>query len=135
MDKGFLALLIWLGFCTAIIFYFLVWYWIARIKEKKELAKETIGDKRLKQLYSEICQNRREIREQFHLILTFKALNEEVSIPVQNEYFIAQNHYLDRIEEYKQTLNEKRYSTLGWEKENFDTIEEIENYVIKNFFK
>lgn len=135
MDKGFLALLIWPGFCAAIIFYFLVWYWIARIKEKKELAKETIGDKRLKQLYSEICQNRREIREQFHLILTFKALNEEVSIPVQNEYFIAQNHYLDRIEEYKQTLNEKRYSTLGWKKENFDTIEEIENYVIKNFFK
>ena len=135
MNKGFLAFLIWLGFCAAIIFYFLVWYWIARIKEKKELAKETIGDKRLKQLYSEICQNRREIREQFHLILTFKALNKEVSIPVQNEYFIAQNHYLDRIEEYKQTLNEKRYSTLGWEKENFDTIEEIENYVIKNFFK
>lgn len=135
MDKGFLALLIWLGFCAAIIFYFLVWYWIARVKEKKELAKETLGDKRLKQLYSEICQDRREIREQFHLILTFKALNEEVSIPVQNEYFIAQNHYLDRIEEYKQTLNEKRYSTLGWEKENFDTIEEIENYVIKNFFK
>lgn len=135
MDKGFLALLIWLGFCAAIIFYFLVWYWIARVKEKKELAKETPGDKRLKQLYSEICQDRREIREQFHLILTFKALNEEVSIPVQNEYFIAQNHYLDRIEEYKQTLNEKRYSTLGWEKENFDTIEEIENYVIKNFFK
>lgn len=135
MDKGFLALLIWLGFCAAIVFYFLVWCWIARIKEKKELAKETIGDKRLKQLYSEICQDRREIREQFHLILTFKALNEEVSIPVQNEYFIAQNHYLDRIEEYKQTLNEKRYSTLGWEKENFDTIEEIENYVIKNFFK
>lgn len=135
MDKGFLALLIWLGFCAAIIFYFLVWYWIARIKEKKELAKETTGDKRLKQLYSEICQDRREIREQFHLILTFKALNEEVSIPVQNEYFIAQSHYLDRIEEYKQTLNEKRYSTLGWEKKNFDTIEEIENYVIRNFFK
>ena len=135
MDKGFLALLIWLGFCVAIIFYFLVWYWIARIKDKKELAKETPGDKRLKQLYSEICQDRREIREQFHLILTFKALNEEVSIPVQNEYFIAQNHYLDRIEEYKQTLNEKRYSTLGWEKKNFDTIEEIENDVIKNFFK
>lgn len=135
MDKGFLALLIWLGFCVAIIFYFLVWYWIARIKDKKELAKETPGDKRLKQLYSEICQDRREIREQFHLILTFKALNEEISIPVQNEYFIAQNHYLDRIEEYKQTLNEKRYSTLGWEQEKFDTIEEIENYVIKNFFK
>lgn len=135
MDKGFLALLIWLGVCAAIVFYCLVWYWIARIKEKKELAKETIGDKRLKQLYSEICQDRRKIREQFHLILTFKALNEEVSIPVQNEYFIAQNHYLDRIEEYKQTLNEKRYSTLGWEKKNFDTIEEIENYVIKNFFK
>ena len=135
MDKGFLAFLIWLGFCAAIAFYFLIWHWIARIKEKKELAKETIGDKRLKQLYSEICQDRREIRERFHLILTFKALNEEVSIPVQNEYFIAQNHYLDRIEEYKQTLNEKRYSTLGWKKENFDTIEEIENYVIKNFFK
>ena len=67
--------------------------------------------------------------------MTFKALNEEVSIPVQNEYFITQNHYLDRIEEYKQALNEKRYSTLGWEKENFDTIEEIENDVIKNFFK
>lgn len=135
MDKGFLALLIWLGFCAAIVFYCLIWYWIARIKEKKELAKETIGDKRLKQLYSEICQDRRKIREQFHLILTFKALNKEVSIPVQNEYFIAQHHYLDRIEEYKQTLNEKRYSTIGWEKENFDTIEEIENYVIKNFFK
>lgn len=135
MDKGFLALLIWLGFCAAIIFYFLVWYWIARIKEKKELAKETPGDKQLKQLYFEICQDRREIREQFHLILTFKALNEEVSIPVQNEYFIAQNHYLDRIEEYKQTLNEKRYSTLGWKQEKFDTIEEIEEYVIKNFFK
>lgn len=135
MDKGFLAPLIWLGFCAAIIFYSLVWYWITRIKEKKELAKETTGDKQLKQLYSEICQDRREIREQFHLILTFKALNEEVSIPVQNEYFIAQSHYLDRIEEYKQTLNEKRYSTLGWEKKNFDTIEEIENYVIRNFFK
>lgn len=135
MDKGFLALLIWLGVCAAIVSPCLVLYWITRIKEKKELAKETIGDKRLKQLYSEICQDRREIREQFHLILTFKALNEEVSIPVQNEYFIAQNHYLDRIEEYKQTLNEKRYSTIGWEKENFDTIEEIENYVIKNFFK
>ena len=135
MDKGFLAFLIWLGFCAAIVFYCLAWYWIARIKEKKELAKETIGDKRLKQLYSEICQDKRKIREQFHLILTFKALNEEVPIPVQNEYFIAQNHYLDRIEEYKQTLNEKRYSTLGWKKENFDTIEEIENYVIKNFFK
>ena len=105
------------------------------IKEKKELAKETPGDKRLEQLYSEICQDKRKIREQFHLILTFKALGEEVSIPVQNEYFIAQNHYLDRIEEYKQTLNEQRYSTIGWEKENFDTIEEIENYVIKNFFK
>lgn len=135
MDKGFLALLIWLGLCAAIVFYCLVWYWIARLKEKKELAKETIGDKRLKQLYSEICQDRREIQEQFHLILTFKALNKEVSIPVQNEYFIAQNHYLDRIEEYKQTLNEKRYSTLGWKQEKFDTIEEIENYVIKNFFK
>ena len=135
MDKGFSALLIWLGVCAAIVFYCLIWYWIARIKDKKELAKETIGDKRLKQLYSEICQDRREIREQFHLILTFKALNEEVSIPVQNEYFIAQSHYLDRIEEYKQTLNEKRYSTLGWEKKNFDTIEEIENYVIRNFFK
>ena len=135
MDKGFLALLIWLGVCAAIVFYCLVWYWIARIKEKKELAKETIGDKRLKQLYSEICQDRREIREQFHLILTFKALNKEVSIPVQNEYFIAQNHYLDRIEEYKQTLNEKRYSTLGWKQEKFDTIEEIEEYVIRNFFK
>lgn len=135
MDKGFLALLIWLGFCAAIVFYCLVWYWIARIKEKKELAKETPGDKRLKQLYSEICQDKRKIREQFHLILTFKALGEEVSIPVQNEYFIAQNHYLDRIEEYKQTLNEKRYSTLGWKQEKFDTIEEIEEYVIKNFFK
>lgn len=135
MDKGFLALLIWLGVCAAIVFYCLIWYWIARIKEKKELAKETIGDKRLKQLYSEICQDRRKIREQFHLILTFKALNKEVSIPVQNEYFIAQNHYLDRIEEYKQTLNEKRYSTLGWKREKFDTIEEIEEYVIKNFFK
>lgn len=135
MDKGFLALLIWLGVCAAIIFPFLVLYWIARIKEKKELAKETIGDKRLKQLYSEICQDRRKIREQFHLILTFKALNKEVSIPAQNEYFIAQNHYLDRIEEYKQTLNEKRYSTLGWEQEKFDTIEEIEEYVIRNFFK
>lgn len=135
MDKGFLALLIWLGVCAAIVFYCLIWYWIARIKEKKELAKETIGDKRLKQLYSEICQDRRKIREQFHLILTFKALNKEVSIPVQNEYFIAQNHYLDRIEEYKQTLNEKRYSTLGWKREKFDTIEEIEEYVIRNFFK
>ena len=135
MDKGFLALLIWLGFCAAIIFYFLVWYWIARIKDKKELAKETPSDKRLQQLYSEICQDRREIREQFHLILTFKALNEEVSIPVQNEYFIAQSHYLDRIEEYKQTLNEKRYSTLGWEQEKFDTIREIELYVIRNFFE
>ena len=135
MDKGFLALLIWLGICAAIVFYCLIWYWIARIKEKKELAKETPGDKRLKQLYSEICQDRREIREQFHLILTFKALNKEVSIPVQNEYFIAQNHYLDRIEEYKQTLNEKRYSTLGWKQEKFDTIEEIEEYVIRNFFK
>ena len=135
MDKGFLALLIWLGVCAAIVFYCLIWYWIARIKEKKELAKETIGDKRLKQLYSEICQDRRKIREQFHLILTFKALNKEVSIPVQNEYFIAQNHYLDRIEEYKQTLNEKRYSTLGWEQEKFDTIREIELYVIRNFFE
>lgn len=135
MDKDFLAFLIWLGFCAAIVFCCLVWYWIARIKDKKELAKETPGDKRLRQLYSEICQDRRKIREQFHLILTFKALNEEVSIPVQNEYFIAQNHYLDQIEEYKQTLNEKRYSTLGWEQEKFDTIEEIENYVIKNFFK
>lgn len=135
MDKGFLAILLWLGVCAAIVFPCLVWYWIARIKEKKELAKETPGDKRLKQLYSEICQDERKIREQFHLILTFKAVREEVSIPVQNEYFIAQNHYLDRIEEYKQTLNEQRYSTIGWEKENFDTIEEIENYVIKNFFK
>lgn len=135
MDKGFLALLIWLGVCAAIVFYCLVWYWIARIKDKKELAKETPGDKRLKQLYSEIYQDRRKIREQFHLILTFKALNKEVSIPVQNEYFIAQNHYLDRIEEYKQTLNEKRYSTLGWKQEKFDTIEEIEEYVIRNFFK
>lgn len=135
MDKGFLALLIWLGVCAAIVFPFLVWYWIAHIKEKKELAKETIGDKQLKQLYSEICQDRRKIREQFHLILTFRALNEKVSIPVQNEYFITQNHYLDRIEEYKQTLNEKRYSTLGWEQEKFDTVEEIEEYVIRNFFK
>lgn len=135
MDKGFLAILLWLSVCAAIVFPCLVWYWIARIKEKKELAKETIGDKRLKQLYSEIYQDRRKIREQFHLILTFKALNEEVSIPVQNEYFIAQNHYLDRIEEYKQTLNEKRYSTLGWEQEKFDTIEEIKEYVIRNFFK
>ena len=135
MDKGFLALLVWLGVCAAIALFCLIFYRVMCIKEKKELAKETPGDKRLKQLYSEICQDRREIREQFHLILTFKALNKEVSIPVQNEYFIAQNHYLDRIEEYKQTLNEKRYSTIGWEKENFDTIEEIENYVIKNFFK
>ena len=135
MDKGFLAFLLWLGVCAAIVFPFLVLYWITRIKEKKELAKETIGDKQLKQLYSEICQDRRKIREQFHLILTFRALNEKVSIPVQNEYFIAQNHYLDRIEEYKQTLNEKRYSTLGWEQEKFDTIEEIEEYVIRNFFK
>lgn len=135
MDKGFLAFLIWLGVCAAIALFCLIFYRVMCIKEKKELAKETPGDKRLKQLYSEICQDRREIREQFHLILTFKALNKEVSIPVQNEYFIAQNHYLDRIEEYKQTLNEKRYSTLGWEQEKFDTIEEIENYVIKNFFK
>lgn len=135
MDKGFLALLVWLGVCAAIALFCLIFYRVMCIKEKKELAKETPGDKRLKQLYSEICQDRREIREQFHLILTFKALNKEVSIPVQNEYFIAQNHYLDRIEEYKQTLNEKRYSTLGWKQEKFDTIEEIEEYVIKNFFK
>ena len=135
MDKGFLALLVWLGVCAAIALFCLIFYRVMCIKEKKELAKETPGDKRLKQLYSEICQDRRKIREQFHLILTFKALNKEVSIPVQNEYFIAQNHYLDRIEEYKQTLNEKRYSTLGWKQEKFDTIEEIENYVIKNFFK
>ena len=135
MDKGFLALLVWLGVCAAIALFCLIFYRVMCIKEKKELAKETPGDKRLKQLYSEICQDRREIREQFHLILTFKALNEEVSIPVQNEYFIAQNHYLDRIEEYKQTLNEKRYSTLGWKQEKFDTIEEIEEYVIRNFFK
>ena len=105
------------------------------IKEKKELAKETPSDKRLKQLYSEICQDKRKLREQFHFILSFKALDEEVPIFVQNEYTTIQHHYLDRIEEYKQTLNEKRYSTTGWEKENFDTIEEIENYVIKNFFK
>ena len=135
MDRGFLALLVWLGVCAAIALFCLIFYRVMCIKEKKELAKETPGDKRLKQLYSEICQDRREIREQFHLILTFKALNKEVSIPVQNEYFIAQNHYLDRIEEYKQTLNEKRYSTLGWKQEKFDTIEEIEEYVIKNFFK
>lgn len=135
MDKGFLALLVWLGVCAAIALFCLIFYRVMCIKEKKELAKETPGDKRLKQLYSEICQDRREIREQFHLILTFKALNKEVSIPVQNEYFIAQNHYLDRIEEYKQTLNEKRYSTLGWKQEKFDTIEEIEEYVIRNFFK
>lgn len=135
MDKGFLALLVWLGVCAAIALFCLIFYRVMCIKEKKELAKETPGDKRLKQLYSEICQDRRKIREQFHLILTFKALNEEVSIPVQNEYFIAQNHYLDRIEEYKQTLNEKRYSTLGWKQEKFDTIEEIEEYVIRNFFK
>lgn len=135
MDKGFLALLIWLGVCAAIIFPFLVLYWIARIKEKKELAKETPGDKRLRQLHFEIFQEKQDIKELYHLILTFKALNKEVSIPVQNEYFIAQNHYLDRIEEYKQTLNEKRYSTLGWEQEKFDTVEEIEEYVIRNFFK
>ena len=135
MDKGFLALLVWLGVCAAIALFCIIFYRVMCIKEKKELAKETIGDKRLKQLYSEICQDRRKIREQFHLILTFKALNKEVSIPVQNEYFIAQNHYLDRIEEYKQTLNEKRYSTLGWKQEKFDTIEEIEEYVIRNFFK
>lgn len=135
MDKGFLALLIWLGFCAAIVFYCLVWYWIARIKEKKELEKETPSDKRLRQLYSEICQDKRKIREQFHFILSFKALDEEVPIFVQNEYTTTQHHYLDRIEEYKQTLNEKRYSTLGWEQEKFDTIREIELYVIRNFFE
>ena len=135
MDKGFLALLIWLGVCAAIVLPCLIFYWVMRIKEKKELAKETPSDKRLQQLYSEICQDKRKIREQFHFILSFKALDEEVPIFVQNEYTTTQHHYLDRIEEYKQTLNEKRYSTLGWEKENFDTIEEIENYVIKNFFK
>ena len=135
MDKGFLALLIWLGLCAAIVLPCLIFYWVMRIKEKKELAKETPSDKRLQQLYSEICQDKRKIREQFHFILSFKALDEEVPIFVQNEYTTTQHHYLDRIEEYKQTLNEKRYSTLGWEKENFDTIEEIENYVIKNFFK
>ena len=105
-----------------------------RIKEKKELAKETPSDKRLQQLYSEICQDKRKIREQFHFILSFKALDEEVPIFVQNEYTTTQHHYLDRIEEYKQTLNEKRYSTLGWVQEKFDTIEEIEEYVIRNFF-
>ena len=135
MDKGFLALLIWLGFCAAIVFYCLVWYWIARIKEKKELAKETPSDKRLQQLYSEICQDKRKIREQFHFILSFKALNEEAPIFVQNEYTTTQHHYLDRIEEYKQTLNEKRYSTLGREQEKFDTIREIELSVIRNFFE
>lgn len=135
MDKGFLALLIWLGFCAAIVFCCLVWYWIARIKEKKELAKETPSDKRLQQLYSEIYQDKRKIREQFHFILSFKALNEEAPIFVQNEYTTTQHHYLDRIEEYKQTLNEKRYSTLGREQEKFDTIREIELSVIRNFFE
>lgn len=135
MDKGFLAFLIWLGVCAAIVFYCLVWYWIARIKDKKELAKETPSDKQLKQLYSEICQDKRKLREQFHFILSFKALNEEVPIFVQNEYTTIQNHYLDRIEEYKQTLNEKRYSTLRWKQEKFDTIREIELYVIRNFFE
>ena len=135
MDKGFLAFLIWLGVCAAIALFCLIFYWVMRIKEKKELAKETPSDKRLKQLYSEICQDKRKIREQFHLILTFKALGEEVSIPVQNEYTTTQHHYLDRIGEYKQSLSEKRYSTLGWKQEKFDTIEEIEEYVIRNFFK
>ena len=135
MDKGFLALLIWLGVCAAIVLPCLIFYWVMCIKEKKELTKETPGDKRLKQLYSEICQDKRKIREQFHFILSFKALDEEVPIFVQNEYTTTQHHYLDRIEEYKQTLNEKRYSTIGWEKENFDTIEEIELCVIRNFFE
>ena len=133
MDKGFLALLIWLGLCAAIVLPCLIFYWVMRIKEKKELAKETPSDKRLQQLYSEICQDKRKIREQFHFILSFKALNEEVPIFVQNEYTTTQHHYLDRIEEYKQTLNEKRYSTLGREQEKFDTIREIELSVIRNF--
>ena len=135
MNKGSLVLLIWLAVCAAITLFYLICYRVMCIKEKKELAKETPSDKRLQQLYSEICQDKRKIREQFHFILSFKALDEEVPIFVQNEYTTTQHHYLDRIEEYKQTLNEKRYSTIGWEKENFDTIEEIENYVIKNFFK
>lgn len=135
MDKGSLVLLIWFGVCAAIVLFYLICYWIMCIKEKKELAKETPNDKRLQQLYSEICQDKRKIREQFHFILSFKALDEEVPIFVQNEYTTIQHHYLDRIEEYKQTLNEKRYSTLGWEQKKFDTIREIELYVIRNFFE
>ena len=135
MNKGSLILLIWFGVCAAIVLFYLIIYRVMCIKEKKELAKETPSDKRLQQLYSEICQDKRKIREQFHFILSFKALDEEVPIFVQNEYTTTQHHYLDRIEEYKQTLNEKRYSTIGWEKENFDTIEEIELCVIRNFFE
>lgn len=134
MDKGFLALLVWLGVCAAIALFCIIFYRVMYIKEKKELAKETPSDKRLKQLYSEICQDKRKLREQFHFILSFKALDEEVPIFVQNEYTTIQHHYLDRIEEYKQTLNEKRYSTIGWKQEEFDTIREIELCVIRNFF-
>lgn len=134
MDKGFLALLIWLGVCAAIVFPFLVLYWIARIKEKKELVKETIGDKRLRQLYSEICQEKQDIKELYHLILTHQILFKEVPELLDNTYLTALHRYNNRIEKYRETLKEQRYSTIGWEKENFDTIEEIENYVIKNFF-
>lgn len=59
MDKGFLAILLWLGVCAAIALFCLIFYWVMCIKEKKELAKETPSDKRLQQLYSEICQDKR----------------------------------------------------------------------------
>lgn len=135
MDKGFLAILLWLSVCAAIVFLCLVWYWIARIKEKKELAKETLGDKRLQQLHFEIFQEKQNIKELYHLILTHQTLFKEVPELLDNTYLTALHRYNNRIEKYRETLKEQRYSTIGWEKENFDTIEEIENYVIKNFFK
>lgn len=135
MDKGFLAFLIWLGVCAAITFPCLIFYWIMCVKEKKELAKETIGDKRLQQLNFEIFQEKQDIKELYHLILTFHSLNKDIPKLVQDNYLAALRRYNDRIEKYRETLKEPRYSTIGWEKESFDTAEEIENYVIKNFFK
>lgn len=135
MDKEPLIILIWLGICAAIVLPCVIWVLVARLQEKKELAKETPGDKQLRQLYFEIFQEKQEIKELYHLILTHHTLSKEVPELLDNTYLTTLHRYNNRIEKYHETLKEQRYSTISWEKVNFDTVEEIENYVIKNFFK
>lgn len=136
MKEESLIILFWLGVCAIIVLPCLIFNWVMSIKEKKELTKETIDDKRLKQAYHAVLGYYCEINELYHEILSYQNFNKDIPVSLQNKYLMVCRNYEEKIEECKQSLDKHRYSTIEWENQiQLDTVEEIENYVIKNFFK